>query len=283
MRDEILLGAHVSITGGFVKSVDRAESLGCTTFQIFTRNQVQWKVSELPYSDALAFQNRIKESKVKVIIAHSSYLINLATPDHNIRKKSFNAFFTELERCKMLNIPYYVLHPGSHRGAGIKNGIKSIAVSLKKAVDSYGDDVTVCVETMSGQGNIIGSKFEEISEIINMVGGNIGVCLDTCHIFSAGYDIRTLKDYENTINCFDKVVGLDYLKVIHLNDSKEDLGSHIDRHTHIGEGKIGIDAFRYIMNDKRFKGITKIIETPKGKNSDLYDRKNLDVLRSLLD
>ncbi len=280
--NDILLGAHVSIAGGFARAVERAEKLNCTAIQVFTKNQVRWDAPALKDDEIEEFNLRLSASGIRIVVGHSSYLINLASNDKTIAKKSIDALFLELDRCRKLGIPYYVIHPGAHKGAGKERGITNIIYRLKEAVKEYGDSVTLCVETMAGQGTTIGERFEDIASIIDGVGDEIGVCIDTCHIFAAGYDIRTEEAYNNTFSQFDRVIGMDFLKVLHLNDSKADLGAHVDRHIHIGKGRIGLKAFGFLMNDSRFAGIPKIIETPKDSNYEYYDRQNLETLRSLL-
>ena len=280
--NDILLGAHVSIAGGFARAVERAEKLNCTAIQVFTKNQVRWDDPALKDDEIEEFNLRLSASGIRIVVGHSSYLINLASNDKTIAKKSIDALFLELDRCRKLGIPYYVIHPGAHKGAGKERGITNIIYRLKEAVKEYGDSVTLCVETMAGQGTTIGERFEDIASIIDGVGDEIGVCIDTCHIFAAGYDIRTEEAYNNTFSQFDRVIGMDFLKVLHLNDSKADLGAHVDRHIHIGKGRIGLKAFGFLMNDSRFAGIPKIIETPKDSNYEYYDRQNLETLRSLL-
>lgn len=280
--NDILLGAHVSIAGGFARAVERAEKLNCTVIQVFTKNQVRWDAPALKDDEIEEFHLRLSASGIRIVVGHSSYLINLASDDKTIAKKSIDALFLELDRCRKLGIPYYVIHPGAHKGAGKERGITNIVYRLKEAVKEYGDSVTICVETMAGQGTTIGERFEDIASIIDGVGDEIGVCIDTCHIFAAGYDIRTEEAYNNTFSQFDRIIGMDFLKVLHLNDSKADLGAHVDRHIHIGKGRIGLKAFGFLMNDSRFAGIPKIIETPKDSNYEYYDRQNLETLRSLL-
>ena len=280
--NDILLGAHVSIAGGFARAVERAEKLNCTAIQVFTKNQVRWDAPALKDDEIEEFNLRLSASGIRIVVGHSSYLINLASDDKTIAKKSIDALFLELDRCRKLGIPYYVIHPGAHKGAGKEKGIINIVYRLKEAVKEYGDSVTICVETMAGQGTTIGERFEDIASIIDGVGDEIGVCIDTCHIFAAGYDIRTEEAYNNTFSQFDRIIGMDFLKVLHLNDSKADLGAHVDRHIHIGKGRIGLKAFGFLMNDSRFAGIPKIIETPKDSNYEYYDRQNLETLRSLL-
>ncbi|MEJ5305634.1 MAG: deoxyribonuclease IV [Ignavibacteria bacterium] len=266
---KILLGAHTSIAGGVDKAVERAARIGCTTFQLFTKNSNQWYAKPLNEQVIQNYKRLIKLKNLKPVIAHDSYLINLCAKDKSILKKSREAFIDELNRCELLGIDYLNFHPGSHMGMGELDGIKLIAESINIAHDkTKGYKVKSMIETTAGQGTSIGFKFEQIRKIIDLVEDKkrLAVCVDTCHIFAAGYDIRTEKGYEKTFQEFDEVIGLKYLKAFHLNDSKKGLGERVDRHEHIGKGKIGLNGFRFIMNDERFFSIPKILETPKGED-----------------
>lgn len=266
---KILLGAHTSIAGGVDKAVERAARIGCTTFQLFTKNSNQWYAKPLNEQVIQNYKRLIKLKNLKPVIAHDSYLINLCAKDKSILKKSREAFIDELNRCELLGIDYLNFHPGSHMGMGELDGIKLIAESINIAHDkTKGYKVKSMIETTAGQGTSIGFKFEQIRKIIDLVEDKkrLAVCVDTCHIFAAGYDIRTEKGYEKTFQEFDEVIGLKYLKAFHMNDSKKGLGERVDRHEHIGKGKIGLNGFRFIMNDERFFSIPKILETPKGED-----------------
>ncbi|GIV45341.1 MAG: putative endonuclease 4 [Ignavibacterium sp.] len=266
---KILLGAHTSIAGGVDKAVERAARIGCTTFQLFTKNSNQWYAKPLNEQVIQNYKRLIKLKNLKPVIAHDSYLINLCAKDKSILKKSREAFIDELNRCELLGIDYLNFHPGSHMGMGELDGIKLIAESINIAHDkTKGYKVKCMIETTAGQGTSIGYKFEQIRKIIDLVEDKkrLAVCVDTCHIFAAGYDIRTEKGYEKTFQEFDEVIGLKYLKAFHMNDSKKGLGERVDRHEHIGKGKIGLNGFRFIMNDERFFSIPKILETPKGED-----------------
>jgi len=280
----LLLGAHCSTEGGLHTAFDRAEKIQATAIQIFTQNARQWHASTIEPYQIEIYKLRKLKSKVKIIISHDSYLINLCAKDNNVHKKSEIAFKNEIIRCNLLDIRLLVFHPGSHLGQGEEYGLKKIADTLNKLhQETKNCNVISVVETTSGQGTNLGYKFEHINQIIEMVENKsrIGVCIDSCHIFSAGYDIRDEKKYSMTIKLFDEIIGLKYLKVIHLNDSKSDFGSRVDRHEHIGKGKIGVKPFSYFMNDKRFINIPKIIETPKGKDLK-EDIVNLKLLRKLI-
>ena len=284
ISENILLGAHTSISGGFEKALVRGFNLNCTTIQIFIKNQLRWTSPPIDEEQLYLFKEKFfRYRSIKRIVAHSSYLINLASNDSEVARKSRGLVTLEIERSIRLGVGLYVLHPGFHKGIGKKVGIKNIVAHLKSLTSEYSNDIIICIETMAGQGSSLGSSFEEISEMIDGVGNRgVGVCFDTCHVFSSGYDIREIESYTNTMERFNKLIGIENIKVIHLNDSKGDLASKIDRHMHIGKGKIGIKAFKLIMNDSRFQGIPKIIETPKVENPEKYDRMNLNLLRSLV-
>lgn len=282
---KILLGAHTSIAGGVDKAVERAAKIGCTTFQIFTKNSNQWKAKPLNEQVVQNYKRLVKLKNLKPVIAHDSYLINLCAKDKSILKKSREAFIDELERCELLGIDYLNFHPGSHMGLGEEDGIKLIAESINIAHEkTKGFKVKSMIETTAGQGTSIGYKFEQIRKIIDLVEDKkrLAVCVDTCHIFAAGYNIRTEKGYLKTFEEFDEIIGLKYLKAFHMNDSKKELGERVDRHEHIGRGKIGLSGFRFIMNDERFFNIPKILETPKGEDM-REDVINMKKLLSLID
>jgi deoxyribonuclease IV len=278
------LGAHTSIEGGVACAIDLASKLKFNTMQIFTKNNNRWFAKSLAENEIDNFREKLKKSKIQPVVAHDSYLINLCAADKDILKKSREAFIDELNRCEQLEIPYLNFHPGGHLGQGEEEGIKIIAESLNLAhLQTKGFKVQSMLETTAGQGTSIGYSFEQLKKIIDLVDDKerMCVCIDTAHIFAAGYDIRLPEKYENTLMQFDNIIGLDLLKCIHINDSKKDLGTRVDRHEHIGKGFIGLDGFRNIMNDKRLENIPKILETPKTKGQK-EDLKNLKVLRSLI-
>ncbi len=279
-----LLGAHVSISGGVSKAVERAEKLGFTAMQIFTKNNNRWFSKPIDETEAERFRLLLKNSQIKFVVSHSSYLINLCAKNHDTLKKSRASLIDELNRCEILNIPYLNFHPGAHGGQGEKEGIKIIAESINIAhSETKNFQVKSMLELTAGQGTNLGYRFEHIAEIIDLVKdkNRMAVCIDTAHIFAAGYDIRTPEAYEKTMSEFDKVIGLDKLKLLHMNDSKKELGSRKDRHEHIGKGFIGLDGFSNIMNDKRIRNVPKILETPKGKEQ-TEDIENLKTLKSLI-
>ncbi len=283
-KKEQLLGAHTSIGGGVWKAVERAERLSFTAMQIFTKNNNRWQAKPFANEDVKNFKEKLKNSNVKFVVAHDSYLINLCAKDKEILKKSRNAFVDELLRCEQLGIPYLNFHPGSHGGRGEKEGIKIIAESINIAFEkTKGPKVFGMLELTAGQGTAIGYRFEHIAEIIEAVEEKerLAVCIDTAHIFAAGYDFRSKESYEKVITEFDEVIGLEKLKCFHINDSKKELGSRVDRHEHIGKGFIGLEGFANIMNDERLVDVPKILETPKGKEQK-EDLMNLRVLKNLI-
>ncbi len=276
----ILLGAHMSIGGGFFKALLRGKELGCTTIQIFTKNANQWYAKELSSEDIEKFKKTQKETKINPVVAHDSYLINIGSKDKDLLKKSQESLLLEFTRSEKLGLSYLVMHPGSNPDE--KDGIKRIADSLNWVHrKTPGYKAMICLETTAGQGNTLGWRFEQIAQIIEMVEekNRLGLCYDTAHTFAAGYDIRDKKAYDKTFGEFNKILGNKRIKVIHLNDSKKDLGTRVDRHEHIGDGFIGLEAFKILMNDSKFKNIPKIIETPKVED---WDSKNLKLLKSLV-
>lgn len=279
-----LLGAHTSTSGGVSKSVDLAEKLSFTAMQIFTKNNNRWFQKQLEEKEIEAFKTKLNNSNIKFVVSHDSYLINLCGTDNEILRKSRVALLDELERCELLEIPHLNFHPGSHLGAGEDDGIKLIAESINIVHDkTKGYKVSSMLETTAGQGTAIGYRFEQLQQIIDLVEQKerMTVCIDTAHIFAAGYDIKDSKNFKEAIKEFDEIIGLDRLKCFHLNDSKKPLGSRVDRHEHIGKGFIGEEGFSNIMNDERLREIPKILETPKGKEQ-LEDLENLKMLRGLI-
>jgi len=283
-KSTCLLGAHFSISGGLHEALREAKRYGCPALQMFTKTSRSWKERTVSDEEIELFKKTRQKAGIKFIASHSSYLINLATPDSGNHSLSRNALELELIRSTALEIPFVVLHPGSHLGDGEKKGIDRISESINGIFEKNpGIKTRLLFETTSGQGAGIGHTFEQLHEIIEKINrkDKTGVCLDTCHIFAAGYDIRTKESYLKTTGAFDKIIGLEKLFLIHLNDSKKCLGSHVDRHEHIGKGEIGIDAFRLIMNDMRLVGIPKIIETPKTGGGKDCDRINLRKLKTM--
>ncbi|MBI4377867.1 MAG: deoxyribonuclease IV [Nitrospinae bacterium] len=281
----MLLGAHMSIEGGIENAPLRGKKAGCDVIQIFTKNNNRWRSKPLTDNDVIKFKKNAADTGVIPAASHTAYLINLASPDPQVYSQSLDAFYDEMMRAERLDLPDLIFHPGAHIGSGEDAGIKKIADSLNISLGK-GDSLKLMLllETTAGQGTNLGHRFEHISKIIEMVTKKekIGVCLDTCHIFAAGYDISNEYSYKKTFHEFDKIIGIHKLKVFHINDSKKGLGSRVDRHEHIGKGKIGLTAFRLLLNDPRFKDIPMILETPKGKTM-REDKKNLSVLRRLID
>ncbi|MDW7772951.1 MAG: deoxyribonuclease IV [Desulfobulbaceae bacterium] len=280
------LGAHESVGGGLYKAFDHIRKVGGESLQIFTRNQRQWRAAPVSREEISLFREKWEEAGGMPVASHASYLLNLGSSDMEQAGKSVASFAGELERCDLLGIPHAIIHPGSHSGAGIEAGLQNIVRNLDRVFEQTGEHsrVKVLLETTAGQGSGLGSSFEEIAWIIGRSAfpERLGVCLDTCHVFAAGYDIRTPEAYRQTFADFDKHIGLDRLFFFHLNDAKKDLGSRVDRHEHIGKGYIGLDGFRLLLNDPRFAAHPMTLETPKGKDL-REDIENLKVLRSLLD
>ncbi|MBN2323034.1 MAG: deoxyribonuclease IV [Spirochaetes bacterium] len=273
-----LLGCHVSVAGGFDRAVQRGEKTGCTAIQIFTRNQLRWKSGLLSERQIKDFRHALKTSGVREVCAHGSYLPNLASPDPESRRRSIESVREELCRCGSLGIPFLIVHPGSHLGEGESAGIRRVVSAVDEAFGKDPGSVKLLVETTAGQGTSIGYRFEHLRDIIAAVGPErAGACLDTCHVFAAGYDLKE-DEYDRTLERWERIVGLPHLHVIHLNDSKGAVGSRIDRHEHIGEGAIGIEPFARFMRDERFVRIAKIFETPKKKDGADMDRENLKLL-----
>ncbi len=282
---DILLGAHFSIAGGLHKAVLTASEYGCTALQLFTKNATTWKERTLSHEEIERFNGARELTAIQSICSHTSYLINLASPEPIKYERSVKVLEDELLRSSLLGIPYVIMHPGSHMGAGEEKGVHQIAQGINTIFDrSPSITSRLLLETTAGQGSSLGHTFEQLARISDSVEAKerVGFCFDTCHVFAAGYDLRAKQAYQKTMQSFERIIGLDRLCVVHLNDAKKGLGSRVDRHEHIGEGAIGIDAFRLIMNDPRLKTVPKILETPKKKSPIDYDHINLNLLRSLV-
>jgi len=279
----VLLGAHESVAGGIHLAFDRIKEAGGDALQIFTRNQRQWNPAPLTEEERKLFADAWQESVNMPVASHASYLVNLASGKPDLVKKSIAAFADELKRSELLNIPFVVMHPGSHGGDGVDTGINRFIQNLDLALELADNQVMVLLETTAGQGTGLGSRFEEIAAIIegSKYQEKLGVCVDTCHIFAAGYDIRSPESYQETMTEFDRLVGIERIKFFHLNDSKKGLKCRVDRHEHIGKGEIGLEGFRNLLNDPRFANHPMTLETPKGKDLQ-EDRDNLATLRGLL-
>jgi len=281
---KVLLGAHMSIAGGVHTALERGNRIGCTTIQMFVKNNNQWRGKPLSETDVSTYKDLLSKSSMGPVVVHDTYLINLCAKNRTILRKSRAALKDELERCELLAVPYLNFHPGAHVGQGERDGIEMIAESLNIIHEqTRGFAVKSVVETTAGQGTAIGYRFDHIRSIINLVDDRerMAVCVDTCHIFAAGYNIATESGYEQTFKEFDDVIGLDRLVAFHVNDSKRECGSRVDRHEHIGKGEIGLTGFRMLMNDKRFASVPKILETEKGPDMK-EDVENMRVLKGLI-
>jgi deoxyribonuclease-4 len=279
-----LLGAHMSIAGGVGNAFLEGKKVDCDAIQIFTKSSRQWASKPYSKEEVELFHINRKETGIGAVVAHDSYLLNLGSPDGALRQRSVAAFIDEFERCEILGVTNLIAHPGAHVGAGELEGIKTIAKSLDevhRACPGYHTRITL--EITAGQGSNLGYRFEQIADMIDATkqSDRLRVCFDTEHAFAAGYDIRTRDGYERTFGEFDEVIGIDRLAAFHLNDSKKEFHSRVDRHEHIGKGFIGVEAFRLLMNDKRFWGLPMCLETPKGPDLK-EDRENLTLLRSLI-
>jgi deoxyribonuclease-4 len=277
----LLLGAHVPTTGGLTAAAANGRAIGADAIQIFTRNQVQWRSKPISADEAATFHEAVAESGVRMVVTHGSYLVNLASPRRDVLARSRDAFLAEARRCDALGIPYLVFHPGAHMGAGEEAGLRAVAESLDRVFDLAGDlSVMPVLEVTAGQGSYLGHSFEHIAAIRSRVArpDRLGVCLDTCHLLAAGHDIATPEGYQTTLANFDRIVGLETLKAMHLNDAKKGLGSRLDRHEAIGQGSLGLEVFRRIVNDPRFDGIPMVLETPGGLDE---WKKEIALLRGL--
>jgi deoxyribonuclease-4 len=280
-----LLGAHCSIAGGYYKAVEEAQRVGCDVVQIFTKNNNQWRAKPIGDDEATLFANALAERKIAHPISHSSYLINLASPDEALRQKSIAGMVVELERADRLSIPYVVVHPGAFTTASVEAGIAAVAASIDEIHrQAKTARARVTLELTAGQGTCLGHTLGQLASIIKLTKRpeRIGVCVDTCHAFAAGVDLRDRKTYLAFWREFDDLLGLDRLKAIHLNDSKRELGSRVDRHEHIGRGQMGPAAFRHVLTDKRFRHVPMYLETEKGDDDgEPWDVINLRTLRAL--
>jgi deoxyribonuclease-4 len=280
----VLLGAHMSIAGGVNLAIERARSIDCTAMQMFVKNNMQWFARPLTRDEIRTFLEHQKRRELLSIFAHANYLINLAATNGQFHEHSIRSLSEELVRANQLELPFLVLHPGAHLGAGEEAGLEKIVESINRVFSGLPKTKTrIALETTAGQGSCMGNKFEHLAYVISRVREpeRLCVCLDTAHVFASGYDIGSEASVRKIFREFDRVVGLDRLVAIHLNDSKTAYGSRVDRHEHIGRGKIGLPAFRFIMRDRRFRKIPKVLETPKGKNL-REDVINLKTLRRLM-
>jgi len=275
------LGVHVSIAGSIDLSIDRARSLDLNTFQIFTRNPRGWKFSDLKESNIVNFKNKILSENISTVVCHMPYLPNLSSPKEDVYNMSINTLSSELERCNTLGIEYVVTHIGSHLGTGLEKGLDRVVKACNTALSNSSNNTMIVLENTAGTKNNVGSKFDELKYIFDNVDdkSRIGFCFDTCHAFAAGYDLSTSKSVIDTLNKFDQIIGLKYLKVIHLNDSKGELGNGLDRHQHIGRGFIGKSGFRELLKNLTIKQLPLILETPIDETFD--DEYNINKIYSL--
>ena len=281
--DDFILGAHVSISGGISNAPIRGVEIGCDAIQIFTKNQVQWKSTPLKNNEISKFRKEYDVSGLRTLIVHCSYLINLASIKPDIFNKSLKSFTDELRRAEQIGALYLVIHPGAHMGEGEQSGLRRVADSVRIALEDSGTEkIKILFETTSGQGTVLGYTFEQLAFLLDEVNvrSRVGICVDTCHVFSAGYDLRTETDCRKTFDLFQSVIGIDRLKLLHFNDSKNEFNSRKDRHENIGKGFIGEKGFRAILSDPRLKGIPAILETPGGPER--Y-REELKLLRSFIE
>jgi deoxyribonuclease-4 len=279
-------GAHMSIAGGCEHAVTAAHAVGFETVQLFTKSNAQWKAPELRPEHTAAFRQALASTGIGTPVAHTSYLINLASPDSVLWERSIDALTVEIERCAALGIRDLVMHPGSHLGEGEAAGIARIVEAIDEvAKRTAGLDVRIDLETTAGQGTNLGHRFEHLRSILETAARpeRLGICVDTCHIFAAGYPLETKAQYKQTTHELLACVTLEKIRVWHFNDSKRELGSRVDRHAAIGGGHMGLEPFRHIVNDRRFRHIPMILETPKGEeDGEELDARNLRVLRELL-
>jgi len=273
----------MSIAGGVDKAIDRGQEVGCETIQIFTRTPRRWKAREFEEEEVEGFKRKREKVGINPVFAHDTYLINLGSPDEELWRRSIAVFEDELARCDALGLPFLVVHPGSHVGQGEEAGLARIAAALSLVVARKpGYRAQILLEITAGQGDTLGYTFQQLAQLIKLTEGSerLGICFDTCHAFVAGYEIRTPGGYDTTFEELNELIGLERLRVFHLNDSKGDLGSRLDRHEHIGKGYLGLEPFHMLLNDERFRGLPMVLETPKGPKME-EDIENLRVLRSL--
>ncbi|MGH7224166.1 MAG: deoxyribonuclease IV [Gemmataceae bacterium] len=281
-----LFGAHMSIAGGCHNALLEARARGCDSVQLFTRAPSQWSGRELSDEDVRLFRRTLRQSQLRQAMAHDCYLTNLASPDEALYRRSLETFLVELQRVERLGLRYLVMHPGAHLDSGEETGLARVAAALDE-IHSRTPDFTVRVllETTAGQGSTLGDRFEHLARILARTAESdrLGVCFDTCHVFAAGYALAPADEYQATMRAFDRTIGLRRLRAFHVNDSRKPRGSRVDRHAHIGRGEMGLEPFRLLVNDRRFRNRPMILETPKeeGEEKDM-DRVNLATLRGLV-
>ena len=288
------LGAHLSIAGGLPRAVDRARASRCEALQIFTKSTGQWRARTLPPDEVALFRTSVERAGIHPVVAHNSYLINVAAAEPTLRSKSIEALLEEYDRAELLGLDGLVMHPGSYTSGNEAEGLRLIAEGLRSILRIRPRGrVKLLLEHTAGQGTNLGHRFEHLAAIIAGVGGSprVGVCLDTCHLLAAGFDLCTPEGHDATFHSFDRIVGLDRLAVFHMNDSKKPCGSRVDRHEHIGKGCLGFEPFRRILNDRRFAHLPMLLETPKletpesrrKSDADPWDMRNLRALRRLIE
>lgn len=281
-----LLGAHMSIAGGFDRAVQRAAAAGCEVVQIFTKSTGQWRARPIRQEEGRRFQEALARWGIRHPLVHASYLVNLASPRKELRQRSIAALVEELERADLLGIPYVVVHPGAHQQAPLEEGLALVTDSLREVHSRRpADGAEVLLELTAGQGTCLGHRLEHLAAILAPLDTpRVGVCVDTCHAFAAGYDLRDPAGYQQFWGRFEQLIGLKRLRAIHLNDSQRELGSRVDRHAHIGRGQLGLEAFRHLLRDSRLAEVPMYLETPKGTyQGEDWDVINLRTLRSLID
>ncbi len=277
ITDDLLLGGHVSASGGVYLAPERASKFSFRTFQIFSKNQMQWKAKPLEQADIDKFREEVSERKMSGIMIHASYLLNMGTSNEELKIKVMDGFREEVRRADALGIDYLTFHPGSANGSTEKIALKNIADNLNEIIGKD-QKCTILLETSAGQGKTVGHTFEQLAEIIDQVSNKdkVGICFDTCHVFAAGYDIKSSNGYGETMDRFKSILGLEKLKGFHLNDSKKGINSRVDRHEQIGDGMLGLDGISNFVNDKRFHEKPMILETPLGEGGYDKDLANLE-------
>lgn len=284
-----LLGAHMSTAGGFDKAIIRGQSIGCTAIQIFTKSNRQWKAKPISAQEQELFKKAATTAKISSLLAHATYLINIGSAQEETLAKSRTLLTSELERCDQLGIPYLVLHPGSYGTGSEQECIATLVTSINLVFEGYTGNTMLLLENMAGQGSSICYSFEQLAHVRSKIkhAHKVGICIDTCHAFAAGYDLRTSKTYKAVWDEFDQTIGLSNLKALHINDSKKPLGSRVDRHADIGQGAIGLEGFRLLFNDSRFFDIPKILETPcESDNQEEVLRRyahNMEIIKNLVE
>lgn len=280
----VKLGAHMSVAGGVSQGLDRAKQINIEAVQIFTRNNNRWFASPIAPEELNRFKNKAARFERANLISHAAYLINIASPDEELHQRSLDALYDEMFRAQALGLAWVVLHPGNHMGMGEEWGMKRVIRSLDHVLErTKGFSTGILLENTSGQGTSLGYDFTHLAKIRRRVkhAKRVGVCMDTCHMFAAGYDVRDLKSYHTTMETLDRTVGLNHVKAVHLNDSLKPFESRLDRHAHIGQGEIGLDGFAFFMNDERMSDLPMVLETPKGPDMK-EDVENINRLKGLI-